>query len=112
MVTTKRLPAEFSDLEPFAEKWCWPSEDQRWAERLASSMDEIQAFYDAFEPRAEEAIRYCDQFPLGDLPEEVKNLVYLLCALVQASFPVECWGQPRVPDTGAAHVSCILQPTL
>ena len=104
------LPSQFSELEPYAAKWCLPSEDERWAERLASSMDEIQAFYDAFEPRAEEAIRYCDQFQIGDLPEDAKQLLYLLCSLVEASFPVECWGQARVPDTGAANVSCILQP--
>jgi hypothetical protein len=106
------LPGEFADLEPFARKWCLPIEDDRWAERLASTVDEVQAFYDAFEPRAEEAIRYCDRFPLDAMPEDAKNLLYLLCSLVQASFPVECWGQVRVPDTGASHVSCILQPTL
>jgi hypothetical protein len=77
-----------------------------------SSMDEIQAFPDAFEPRAEEAIRYCDQYPLDSLPNDAKHLLYLLCALVPASFSVECWGQPRVPDTGAAHVACILEPGL
>lgn len=106
------LPGEFAELEPYAAKWCLPTEDRRWAERLASSMGEIQAFYDAFEPRAEEAIRYCDKYGLDELPEDAKNLLYLLCSLVQASFPVECWGQPRVPDTGAAHVSCIVQPAL
>ncbi len=106
------LPDQFRELERYVEKWCRPREDERWAERLASSMDEIQALYDAFEPRAEEAIRYCDQYPLDSLPDDAKNLLYLLCALVQASFPVECWGQARVPDTGAAHVSCILEPRL
>jgi hypothetical protein len=106
------LPDQFAGLEPYARKWCWPTEDQRWAERLASSMNEIQSFYDAFEPRAEEAMKYCDQFTVDNLPEDARNLLYLLCALVQASFPVECWGQVRVPDTGAAHVSCIVQPLL
>ena len=36
------LPKEFADLEPFAE-WCIASEHDRFAKRLASSMDEIQA---------------------------------------------------------------------
>ena len=106
------LPERFGELESYAEKWCRPNEDARWSERLASSMDEIQAFYDAFEPRAEEAVRYCDQYPLDAMPADAKNLLYLLCALVQASFPVECWGQPRVPDTGAAHVSSVVEPAL
>ncbi len=40
------LPTEFADLEQFAE-WCLPSEPQRYAKRLASSMTEMKAFYDA-----------------------------------------------------------------
>lgn len=111
-MSSTNLPEQFSDLAPFTARWCRPTEDERWAARLACPMVEIQAFYDAFEPRAEEAIRYCDQFPLDGLPDEARNLLYLLCSLVEASFPVECWGQAKVPDTGAAEVNCILQPTL
>ena len=69
-------------------------------------------FYDALMPRAEEAIAYCDRHPLDVMPDEVKNLVYVLCSLIEASFPAECWKQVRVPDTGAARVDCILQPVL
>jgi hypothetical protein len=39
-----------------------------------------------------------------------KNLPYLLGAPVQASFPVECRRRPGVSDSGAAHVSYILEP--
>src|SRR4029077_3050237 len=66
------LPAEFADLERFSE-WCLPTEPQRFDKRLASSMAEMQAFYDAITPRAEEAISYCDKFPLDDMPEDVLN---------------------------------------
>ena len=41
------LPAEFADLEPFAATWCLATEPERFARRLATPMDEIQAFYDA-----------------------------------------------------------------
>ena len=37
-------------------RWCLATEPERWAQRLRSSMEELQAFYDAFFPRAEEAI--------------------------------------------------------
>ena len=57
------LPPEFSDLEPFAKDWCLASEPERYAKRLASTMDEIQAFYDAIFPRAEEAIRLPGEVP-------------------------------------------------
>ncbi len=111
-MTTRLLPQEFAEFEPFAEKWCGPTEKDRWDARLASSMAEIQTFYDAFTPRAAEAIAYCDQFSLDALPEDARNLLLLLFSLVQASFPVECWHQARVPDTGAARVDCLLEPAL
>ena len=41
------LPAEFADLEPFAATWCLATERERYAQRLAIPMDEMQAFYDA-----------------------------------------------------------------
>lgn len=41
-----KLPPEFADLEPFS-GWCLGSEPERYAKRLASTMTEIQAFYDA-----------------------------------------------------------------
>ena len=69
-----------------------------------SSMDEMQAFYDAFFPRAEEAIAYCDQFPLDDMPDDAERLLQLLYSLVMVSFPVEAWRQPHVPDSGAAYL--------
>jgi hypothetical protein len=104
------LPAEFSDLEPFAATWCLPTERERYARRLASSMDEIQPFYDACFPRAEAAIAYCEQFPLDDMPEDAQRLLELLYSLVMVSFPVEAWRQPHVPDSGAAYLDLLIEP--
>jgi len=96
------LPPEFSDLERFANDWCLASEPERYAKRLASTMDEMQAFYDAVFPRAEEAIAYCDKYPLHDLPDDVHRLLLLLYSLILVSFAVEIWRQPYIPDTGTA----------
>ena len=104
------LPAPFSDLEPFAATWCLATEPERFAQRLAIPMDETQAFYDAITTRAEEAIAYCDGFPLDDMPDEAQNLLHLLYSMVMVSFPVECWGQARVPDTGAAYLDLLVEP--
>ena len=93
------LPSEFSDLEPFASTWCLPSERERYAKRLASSMDDMQAFYDAIFPRVQDALAYCDKFPLDDMPEDAIHLLQLLYSFVAVSFAVELWGQPYVPDT-------------
>lgn len=104
------LPDDFCDLEPFASKWCLARERERYAERLATAMADMQAFYDAIMPRAEEAIAYCDKFPLDDMPDDARNLLHLLYSMVMVSFPVECWGQARVPDTGAAYLDLLSEP--
>jgi len=109
-MTDSLLPGEFSDLEPFAATWCLPTERQRFARRMASSMDEMQAFYDACFPRAEDAIAYCDRFPLQSMPEDARRLLLLLYSLVMVSFPVEAWRQPHIPDTGAAYLDLIVEP--
>jgi hypothetical protein len=105
-----RLPREFADLEPFAERWCLGSEPERLAARLSSSMEEMHAFYDAVTPRAEAAMAYLERFPLHDLSPEASNLLHLLYSMIQVSFPVECWRQPHVPDTGSATFDCISEP--
>jgi len=110
-MTAPLLPAEFSDLEPFATTWCLATERERFVQRLASTMEAMQALYDAATPRLEEAVAYCDKFPLDDLPEDALNLLHLLYSVVMVSFPVECWGQPRVPDTGAAYLDLLVEPT-
>ena len=104
------LPAEFADLEPFAATWCLPTESERYGRRMASTMDEMQAFYDAVVPRADAAMTHLAQFPLHSLPEDGLNLLHLLYSMVQVSFPVEVWRQPRVPDAGAATFDCIAEP--
>lgn len=105
------LPAPFADLEPFAAVWCLPTERERYDRRLASTMDELQAFYDAAFPRVEEAIAYCDGFPLDEMPGEVVHLMQLIYSLIVVSMPVEAWRQPHVPDAGAARLDRIVEPT-
>ena len=103
------LPPDFADLEPFA-GWSLESEAERYAKRLSSTMDELQAFYDSAFPRLEDAMAYLGQFDLKALPEDAKRLLWLCYSLITASFPVEVWRQPRVPDSGAATMDVILEP--
>ena len=106
----RMLPAEFSDLEPFVAGWCLDSEPERYAKRLSSTMDEIQAFYDAVMPRADEAIQYLEKFPLDDLPADAMRLLKLLYSLILMSFAVEVWRQPYIPDTGTAQFELKIEP--
>ena len=109
-MTSPMLPAEFADLEPFAATWCLPTEPERWERRLASSLEELQRFYDAAFPRAEAAIEHCDRYDLHDLPTEVGNLLQLLHSLALVSYAVEVWGQPEPLDIGAAVIDRIGEP--
>ena len=105
------LPTDFADLEPYAETWCLASEPERLHRRLASTMPDMLAFYDAVTPRAEAAMSYLERFPLDELPADARNLLHLLYSMIMVSFPVEAWGQPRVPDTGSATFDCFVEPT-
>jgi hypothetical protein len=105
------LPPDFADLEPFAD-WCLPTEAERYAKRLSSSMDEMQAFYDAAFPRFQQILTYLDDLPLDDLPEDARRLLELSYSLVNVSFPVEVWRQPRVPDSGAASMDAVVEPAV
>lgn len=109
-MSERLLPDEFSELEPFAATWCLPTERERFAQRMTSSMEDMQTFYDAFFPRAEEAIQYCDRFELDDMPANAQRLLQLLYSLVMVSFPVEVWRQPHVPDSGAAYLDLLIEP--
>ena len=104
------LPPGFADLEPFVANWCLDGEPERYAKRLASTMDEIQAFYDAIFPRAEDAIRHLEQFPLDALPEDAHRLLKLLYSLIVVSFAVEIWRQPKIPDTSTSSFELKLEP--
>jgi hypothetical protein len=104
------LPAEFADLQPWAATWCLPTEHERWAQRLRSSMKELQAFYDTFFPRAEDAIAYCDRFPLDAMPADAERLLQLLNSLLMVSYAVEVWKQPEVIHAGSARIDRVREP--
>ena len=106
------LPSEFSDLEPFAAKWCLETETERFAARGTCTMDDLQPFYDAAMARLDEARVYLDSKDLHDLDEQDTNLLNLLFSLVQISFSVELWRQSRIPDTGAADIVCYSEAPL
>ena len=104
------LPEEFADLEPFAARWCLASERERYARRLASSLDEMRALYDAVFPRVDAAFAYCDRWPLDALPDQARRLLELVHSFVMVSFPVEVWRGPRIPDVGDAQLERVVEP--
>ena len=105
------FPAQFADLEPYAD-WALPSEGDRYDKRLASTMDELQAFYDAVFPRLEASTDYLRSVQLDGISDEDQRLLWLFSALVTVSFPVEVWRQPRVPESGASTIDVVVEPAV
>ena len=103
------LPSAFAELETFAD-WALPSEKDRYAKRIASSMDELQAFYDAAFPKLEDSTEYLKNMSLDGISDEDRNLLWLFSSLVTGAFPVEVWRQARVPDSGASSDDVTVEP--
>ena len=103
------LPPPFEELEAVIE-WAIPTEKERYRKRLDSTIEELQAFYDIVEPRAEEARDYLDKFDLDDMPEDAQRLVWLLFSLILVSYATDVFGVPQVPDTGSAYLERVAEP--
>jgi hypothetical protein len=106
------LPPEFADLERFAARWALPTEPERWAQRHASSIEEMRDLYETMFPRVDAALDHCDRFPLDDLPGDARTLLHLVLSFVLVSFAVEVWEGPRIPDVGDATLERVVEPTI
>jgi hypothetical protein len=104
------LPSAFAELEQFAPVWCLATETERWDRRVTSSMAEMEQFYNAFFPRLEEAIEYCDKFSLDELPQDATNLLYLIYSLIMVAMAVEIMHQPRPVDACDAVMIRVSDP--
>jgi len=89
------LPSGFSDLERFAQ-WVLPTSVERNRKRLESSMDEINAFYNAMLPRLQEILAHLDQFSLQEMPQDARRLLFLSLSLAEVSIAVELFHEPKV----------------
>ena len=91
------LPEGFEELEAFAAEWALPENMQRYTKRVNSPMAFLQAFYNAVQPRAEEALEYLNQFPLKDLKGPEERLMHLLLMLIDVSLSIEVYGVSSLP---------------
>ncbi len=94
------LPEDFAALETWAPQWAMPTQNRRWEKRLASSREEIMAFYDAVLPHLDQILNHADQFPIGGLPEKSARLYDLALMLAEIAPNVELYnGQPNIPHS-------------
>lgn len=110
-VTNPVLPPEFSELASFAATWSLETEAERWNQRMSSSMPAMQAFYDAGFPLLQDALAYCDKFPLDDLPDDARNLLRLVHSIIMVAMCIEIWHQPKVVDGGDAVMHRLTEPS-
>jgi hypothetical protein len=96
------LPSAFAELEDYAQTWCLATETERWSARVSASMPQLRDFYDAFFPRLEEAIDYCDKFPLDNVPDDALNLLHMIYSLIMVAMAVEIMHQPAPVDAADA----------
>ncbi|WP_019927627.1 hypothetical protein [Nocardia sp. BMG111209] len=111
-MTTALLPEAFRDLEPYVGEWAKATRQERYDTRLATTIEELDAFYDAIAPHAEAAIEYLNGFDLNELPEAETRLLQLLYSLVMVSYPVNVFKQPRIPDSGASFFDTVSEPAV
>jgi hypothetical protein len=91
------LPAAFRDLEPWS-AWSLETEQERSDRRQASTMEELQAFYDVMVARMEEVMSYLEQFSLDNMPADAQRLFLLTLSLAEIAPAIEQFGQPSVVD--------------
>lgn len=96
-MTNTRLPPEFADLVPFLD-WALATADERYVHRRNATRAELRAFYDAMLPRIEAILTLMDEYPLGELPEDLRPLYRMALSLAEVAPHIELYaGAPGVP---------------
>lgn len=91
------LPHEFGDLEGWVADWAIGEEAARNRKRLASSMDQLQAYYNAMLPRMDAIIPYLNQYSLDALAPAELTLLDLALMFMEVAPAVEIYRHPDVP---------------
>ena len=107
---TRLLPEPFADLEPVAATWALPTANERCARRLAGTMPELEAFYEAASARADDAIEDLEQFGLDDMGDDALRLFWMLCSVSVVSFAVDVFKQPKTIDAGDGVLPVTIEP--
>ena len=112
-MTSASLPEQFQALEPWREKWAKKHEQERRNARLASSIEELTAFYDVMLAGIDEIMEHLNSWPLEELPEPERLLLRMCMSFMDISRAVEHWGEPDLPPTDSPdHVVRVVREVL
>ena len=90
------LPEDFQDLSVWS-MWDLDLMSERSLQRSESSMEDIQAFYDAMLPRMENILKYLVTVPMSDEMEpEAKSLLNLTKSMAEVAPAVEQFFEPTI----------------
>jgi len=96
----------YEDYRAFVDTW------RRIHPGTASTADAIDGvLHEERWNRAEQRQRH-HRAALDDLPDGARRLLLLTYSLINVSFPVEAWHQPRVPDSGASTLDVVIEPII
>src|SRR5579872_2917360 len=102
VMSERKLPPGFEDLEPLLAEWNLASERERYCMRLSKTLDQLHAFYDAILPRMKDVMAHLETVPMSDvanLSAPVRNLYHLALSYMEASHPIELnWRATDLPD--------------
>lgn len=92
------LPAAYRHLEPWAQRWALPTQNEREVARRAGSGIELKMFYDALIGEMDGIVGHLNTLDLASLPPAEQRLLYLTLSLAEVAPHVELYrGDPRVP---------------
>ena len=88
IVAEPALPEGFEDLAPFVD-WALEPERARTGKKVAASMDDVRAFYDAVIPRLDAAIDHLEGFSERDMPAPERCLFLMCLSVIEVASLVE-----------------------
>ena len=89
------LPEGFEDLQSWS-GWCLSTMIERRDQRANSSMEEIQAFYDALLPRLDDILAHLSATKLDQMDTKSEALMNLSLTLAEMAPAVEQFFEPTV----------------
>ena len=98
------LPDAFADLAPYL-AWALATDRERSVKRQSSTMDEINAFYQAMLPRMDAILSYLEQYPAEQVPADVEGVFFLTLSLAKIAPAVEMYGEPNPEGLDALRLT-------
>jgi hypothetical protein len=92
------LPTEFTELQPYADRWARATEYERAAQRRSSTPAELQSFYDAAVRHLPQILERIDRYPMNEIQGEDVHLFRIAMSLAEVAPHVEFYDcDPKVP---------------